>query len=356
MVPAGAKVDSKEVIARAAQSSVVLLGEVHDSAEHHRWQLQVLAGLYAARPDMVIGLEMFPRRVQKALDRWVAGEVSESEFLKDSDWINVWRFDPYLYMPIFNFARMNRIPMIALNISDPLRVAVRKKGFEGVPETEREGLARPADVNEAYIERLLEVFREHEANGKKRPDALRDDPEFRRFVEMQALWDGAMAQGIAAARELPGHPLVVGIMGRGHLENGDGVPYQLKALGINGVMTLLPWDRENDCKELVAGLADVVFGVAAPPRVKPRRQLLGIRIEFKDGGVHVIEVQKGSVAEAADLRVGDVITEIAGSPVKRNFDVMAAVRRQAPGTWLPIAVKRAGEPVEIVARFAPLKP
>jgi len=355
-VPGGARLDGKEVIARAAQRSIVLLGEVHDSAEHHRWQLQTLAGLHALRPDMVIGFEMFPRRGQEALDRWVAGELSEADFLKAADWNTVWRFDPGLYMPLFHFARMNRIPMVALNISDPLRNAVRKKGFDGVPQAEREGLERPAAASGAYLDRLLEVFREHNAGGKKRAEGGRDDPDFRRFVEMQELWDGAMAQALRAAQARPGRTLVVGIMGRGHIAHGDGVPYQLKALGVTDVTTLLPWDHDNDCKELIAGFADAVFGVAAPARAKSPRSLLGIRIELKDGAVHVIEVQKGSVAEAADLRAGDVITEIAGQPVKRNTDVIAALRRQAPGTWLPLRIRRNDEPMEIIAKFPPLKP
>jgi hypothetical protein len=50
---------------------VLLLGEQHDDADHHQWQLQVLAGLHALRPEMIIGFEMFPRRVQPVLDRWV---------------------------------------------------------------------------------------------------------------------------------------------------------------------------------------------------------------------------------------------------------------------------------------------
>lgn len=356
MVPAGERLEGKDVLARAAQRSVVLLGEVHDSYEHHRWQLQTLAGLHALRPDMVIGFEMFPRRVQKALDGWVAGELSETEFLKAADWINVWRFDPYLYMPLFHFARMNRIPMVALNIGEPLRMAVRDKGFDAVPQAEREGVQRPAPASDAYLKRLLEVFREHGLSGRKRPDATRDDPDFRRFVELQQLWDGAMAQALSAARERRGRPLVVGVLGSGHVVHGDGVPYQLKALEVADVTTLLPWDHEEECDELVAGAADAVFGVAAPARAKPRRQLLGVRIELKDKAVHIVEVTKGSVAEAADLRAGDIITEIAGQPVKRNSDVIVAVRRQAPGTWLPLKVRRQDEPIEIIAKFPPLKP
>ena len=85
-----------------------MLGERHDSAEQHRWQLQTLTGLHAYRPNLVIGMEMFPRRVQPALDRWVAGETTEQQFLAESDWRTVWGYDSQFYMPILHFARMNR--------------------------------------------------------------------------------------------------------------------------------------------------------------------------------------------------------------------------------------------------------
>ena len=65
---------------------------------------------------MVIGFEMFPRRVQPALDRWVAGELTEAEFLQQAEWGKVWSMPAELYLPLFHFARMNRIPMLALNI------------------------------------------------------------------------------------------------------------------------------------------------------------------------------------------------------------------------------------------------
>ena len=57
--PASAKSKSlaaNKVLANAAEREFVLLGEQHDDADHHRWQLQTLAGLYAYRPDMVVNL------------------------------------------------------------------------------------------------------------------------------------------------------------------------------------------------------------------------------------------------------------------------------------------------------------
>lgn len=349
--PGGARLAGAEVVSRAARRSVVLLGESHEDAEHHRWQLQTLAALHSLRPDMVIGFEMFPRRVQKVLDRWVAGELSEAEFLAAADWHNVWRVDASLYLPLFHFARMNRIPMVALNIDERLRRATAEKGFEAVPESEREGVTRPVGPSEAYLDYLLPIYRKHDWDGRKKPDAGRDDPDFRRFVETQQLWDRAMAQGIQATFARPGRPLVVGIMGSGHVVHGYGVPHQLRDLGVTDVAVLLPWGRGRECRELVAGVADAVFGVAAPVAKRPPRGRLGIRIEPAQGGARIVQVEKGSVAETAGLRDGDVVAEIAGLPVKRPGDVVEAVQRVAPGTWLPLKVKRKGEAVEIVAKF-----
>lgn len=98
-----------------AKRDVVLLGERHVSEDDHRWQVQTLAALYALRPDMVIGFEMLPRRVQAALDRWVAGELTVKQFLEKTGWDEVWGMPAELYLPLVQFARISRIPMAALN-------------------------------------------------------------------------------------------------------------------------------------------------------------------------------------------------------------------------------------------------
>ena len=347
VLPGVGKVTETEVITRAAKRSVVLLGEMHDNADHHRWQLQTLAALHAMHPDMVIGFEMFPRRVQKALDQWVAGELSESQFLTASEWGTVWSTDANLYLPLFQFARMNRIPMVALNIDTRLRRAVSAKGLSGVPESEREGVTAPAAPSAAYLDYLLPIYSEHERDGKKKSEAARDDPDFRRFVESQQLWDRAMAQAIHGALERPdrqdrsgGKPLVVGIMGSGHIKYGYGVPHQLKDLKVTDVGTLLPWN---------SGLADAVFGIAssAPVSYEPPRQRLGIRFEMApDGSARVLQVEKGSIAEGAGIRDSDLIIEAAGVPIKRLDDIVNIVKRQAPGTWLPLRLKRGGDIME----------
>ncbi len=350
--PARQPLAAVEVLGRAARQSVVLLGERHDSAEDHRWQLHVLAALHAQRPDLVIALEMFPRRVQPALDRWVRGELTEAAFLDAAEWRTVWNFDPALYLPIFHFARMHRLPMVAANVDRALTREVGQKGYDGVAAERREGVGRASAPSARYLGTLAASYVEHQPAEKRERKPTLDDPDFRRFVDAQLLWDRAMAEAIAAALRRHPRSLVVGIMGRGHVEHGDGVPHQLRDLGIADTMLLLPWDRDAECATLVAGLADAVFGVASPAAPPaPARPRLGVLLEAAGEGVRIQRVETGSIAEASGLREGDVVIEIAGRTAKQASDVADAVRRQAPGTWLPIAVRRGSERVDIVAKF-----
>lgn len=351
-------VASSELFARLARQSVVLLGESHDSAEDHRWQLQTLTVLHALRPNMVLAFEMFPRRVQPALDRWVAGEYTEAQFLKAVDWNHVWNFDPQLYLPIFNFARMNRVSMVAMNVGQELVRAVRAKGFDDVAAELREGIMQPAAPSAAYIDELVEVYREHQPAASPDKPFDRKDPAFRRFVESQQLWDRAMAQAIAQAAARANAPLVVGILGRGHIVQGHGVPHQLRDLGLKNISSLLPSARAADCKELVAGYADAIFGVAddAQAEAASERPRLGVRMETTGGDLRVAAVEKGSIAEAAGVRDGDVVSEAAGVVLKEFAQLIAIIQRQSAGTWLPLKVKRQNETLELVAKFPSARP
>src|SRR3569623_961246 len=159
-------VSNDALLREVSQRRVVLLGERHDNADHHAWQLQVLAGLYALHPDMVIGFEMFPRSVQPVLDRWVAGELTEQEFLKQTEWQTNWSFDPNLYLPLFTFARITRIPMHALNAARALVNTVRSKGWAATPESERGGITDPAPADRDYLKLLAGSFLAHRPGGR----------------------------------------------------------------------------------------------------------------------------------------------------------------------------------------------
>ncbi len=246
-----------EVIARAAGAGVVLLGETHDDPDHHRWQLSVLAGLLARRPDLAVGFEALPASAQPALDRWVAGKLGEAAFLDEVGWERVWGLPAKLYLPLFHLARMHRVRVVGLNVERRLVARVGREGWGAVPIAERQGVGDPAAPSPAYVERLAGHFRGHGPRGR-----AKDDAAFRRFVEAQLTWDRAMAEALARARRTA--PLVVGIVGSEHLRHREGIPHQLADLGIPDATVLLPETVARGCGRFSPGEADAVFLLDAP--------------------------------------------------------------------------------------------
>ena len=344
-----------ELFAEMAKRDIVLLGEQHDDADHHHWQLQTLAGLHLMRPRMVIGFESFPRRAQPVLDRWVAGELTVKQFLEQSEWEKVWSLPAELYLPLFQFARINRIPMVALNVDRALTEAIAKQGWDAVPADRKEGVSRPAAASEAYRDFLFDIFKQHPRLVPKGRAANRSDPAFKFFVDSQTTWDRAIAEALAHHSNTAGRPLVVGIVGGAHVRHGYGVQHQLRDLGVTSVGTLLPADVTQECGELERGLADAVFALPETRHdpVPPPR--LGIRLEDKDGTVTIVDVTSGSLAEKTGLKRGDHIVSVAGSRASRVSSVIAAVRSQPAGTWLPLQVRRGVDLLDFVVKFPPQK-
>jgi len=165
-----ATIATDQLLAGLAQRPVVLLGETHDNAEHHRWQLHTLAALHGHHPNMILGFESFPRRVQPVLDQWVNGELDPVAFLEAADWTKVWGFDPSLYLPLFDFARQNRIPMIALNIDRPFVARVRHEGWSEIPADQRFGLSDPASPALEYRKALAQVYAVEQLHAAKHPE------------------------------------------------------------------------------------------------------------------------------------------------------------------------------------------
>ncbi len=228
-----------EIMADMARKQVVLLGETHDRFDVHRWQLHVAAGLLASGRRLMMGFEMFPRRVQPALGAFVAGEIDTELFLERAEWANVWGFDPELYLPLFRFCRQFKVPMLALNCHRPLVTRVGKEGWDAIPEDERDGVT-PAKPASPEARRFLFELTGGRREGREAQTP--DDPAFDRFVRAQGTWDRAFAVNIAKALERDPQALVIGIIGRGHMEYGHGTPFQLADLGVERVGILLPSD------------------------------------------------------------------------------------------------------------------
>src|SRR5690349_10576273 len=94
--------DFETMLVDLTRADVVFVGEQHDDANTHRLELAILEGLLRRHVPIVIAMEMFERDVQGTLDRYLAGTITEEQFLKDA---RAWPRYATDYRPIIEFAR-----------------------------------------------------------------------------------------------------------------------------------------------------------------------------------------------------------------------------------------------------------
>ncbi|MHB8783454.1 MAG: ChaN family lipoprotein, partial [Desulfobacteria bacterium] len=107
-LPTGLRLSIDGMMEMLSGARLVCVGETHDNLNDQRVELTVVRELYRRFPGKVaIGMEMFREPQQAVLDRWVAGELTELEFLKESKWYGTWGYDFGAYRDLLLFAKEN---------------------------------------------------------------------------------------------------------------------------------------------------------------------------------------------------------------------------------------------------------
>jgi uncharacterized iron-regulated protein len=209
-------IDFEALAARAAAADLVFVGEQHDDPATHRMELALLEGIARRRDSVTVALEMFERDVQPLLDRYLAGQATEVEFLGGSrPWKN------YLtdYRPLVELARHRSWPVVASDVPRSLASLVAKTGLPGLdtlPPDRRELVARALSCPEDdYYEKFVAVMGDMAGHG---PQAGAEDPKARmgRMYQAQCVKDETM--GESAARSWRPGRLVVHYNGAFHTD------------------------------------------------------------------------------------------------------------------------------------------
>lgn len=207
------------ILEQLAQAQVVYLAETHAQASDHQAQLDILRSLQPRR-SLIIGMEMFQRPFQWALNDYLAGTISESELRQKTEYQKRWGYEWELYAPILRFAREHQIPVLALNTPSEVTRKVARSGLDSLTFAERQWLPPRSTVlaePSAYRQRLQQFYDEmHQGKGSS--------ASFERFFLAQVLWDETMADAIATAVRRSPQSLVVVLAGQGHILYGDGIP------------------------------------------------------------------------------------------------------------------------------------
>ena len=208
------------IAARARHVRIVYLGESHDNPYHHRAQAQVLEAMLVGGARPALAFEMLTQAQQPAVDEAMLEEADTATLGKRLGWVERRWPDFEMYRPLFDLARRHGLPVVAIDLDQPLVRRIGKEGLGALPAGERSGLASrlaPDAERERGIAREIEA-----AHCRLLPEAA-----------IPAMVDAWHARNVAMAlrilQALERTPQVVVIVGRGHQAPG-GLADQVEAL------------------------------------------------------------------------------------------------------------------------------
>ncbi len=202
-------VSAQQMVEVLSGAEVVFVGEKHDDTIAHQWELFIWESL--ASDNRALALEMFETDVQTILDSYLAGEVTEDEFLAES---RPWGNYPADYSPMVNYAKENGYRVIAANVPRSFAAAVARGGLGAVlQEPGFESLSVDSS-NAGYRERFLATM---DAIGDQM-HGMPVDPE--NMYRAQLLKDAVMAQSVRNME-------VLFVCGSFHSDYRSGIPDQL---------------------------------------------------------------------------------------------------------------------------------
>lgn len=201
-VSSGSDLRFNDLVQRVSGADVVFFGENHDDPETHRVEFGLLDALGRDGRPVILSLEMFERDAQPLLNDYLAGRISEADFLaKSRPW------DRYVtdYRPMVELAKERGWAVVASNVPRPMASAVGRRGLaalDTLTPAERSWAARDIQCpDDAYKTRFMESMRGHgsggaaPAAGDTLPTAVAE-----RFYLAQCVKDETMAESIVSAR------------------------------------------------------------------------------------------------------------------------------------------------------------
>lgn len=313
-----------DVIKGISDKKIIYVGEVHDVFAHHAVQLDIITGIYKDSPKIAIGMEMFQRPFQEALDKFIYGKTGETAFLKQSEYFKRWGFDYMLYKPILDFARTEQIPVIALNLQREIIEKVSRNGLDSLSKDEKTYIPPELDFSDnEYRERLKEVFSMHKNKLEK---------DFNYFYQSQILWDETMSHSVDLfLKDNPDYKIIV-LAGQGHLQYGSGIPGRTFRRNGHDYAIVLIDDKVEK------GIADyVVFPKPVEGVTSPKLMLF---LNMDNTTVKVAGFPEQSISEKAGIRVNDIILFLDDVEIKSIEDIRIYLLSKRRGDILKVKILR----------------
>ncbi|HUM96783.1 MAG TPA: ChaN family lipoprotein [Chitinophagaceae bacterium] len=174
------------VVADMSKADVLFFGELHDDSVGHFLEHKIFEALYQAYGGkLALSLEMFETDNQLVLNEYLEGKIDEKRLAKDARLWNNYKD----YRPMVEFAKANKLPVIAANPPRRYVSMVSKGGMQPLLELSKDAkkLLPPLPYDTLpgrYREKFFETM-------KGSPGG--DNPK---VYYSQCLWDAGMSYSI----------------------------------------------------------------------------------------------------------------------------------------------------------------
>ena len=239
--------------------NVIVVGEVHSNRCHHHAEFEVVRAVSQNQDSrkLSIGLECFYRQHQKALDDFIFSHKDMGKLKSDVNWRDTWGYDLNYYAKIFNFAAINRIRLVGLNVPYPVVQFVGANGFTNLPQSVKTLLPTLDLTNALHKQQFIDAITGGDYNAK---DHFVNSAALENMYQAQTLWDEYMAE--SAANYIAKNPtaILLVIAGVGHVLGRAGIPDRIEKRTKKVPFVILPqevgWGK-------VSGLPDITLPLGA---------------------------------------------------------------------------------------------
>jgi uncharacterized iron-regulated protein len=341
---------ANQLASRLRDTRLLLVGESHTTADFHRVQLRVIRALQESGRKVMIGLEMFPYTEQKSLDNWRDGLLTEAGFLQLARWYEFWGYNWDYYRDIFLYARDNRIPMYGVNAPRAVVTAVREKGIDHLPDTDKQHVPPHVDIDSTdHLTFFKASFDEDNSMHGSMPDSM-----LKGMQAAQATWDATMGyNSVQVLKAAPAGSILVVMVGSGHVAYGVGIEHQAKQWFDGKITTLIPVpvrdSEEKPVADVQASYANFVWGI--PPERDSLYPSLGFSTTETAGVRKIVAIEKDSIAAQSGFQTNDQVLALDGTPApdRETWNRLMAAKNW--GDTAVVTVKRGGAEVKINAEL-----
>lgn len=349
------------MITDLATADFVLIGEHHTNLPGHEFEARVVKALIDSGRPVILGMEFFETHDDPALARYIAGETDLRTMLAQSDWYGPsgGNYNFAYYQPMVEAMKDKKFAVRGINVPRDWVRTVSRGGRDKLTDEQKQFLPDTGPTDERHrhvINRMMGGF------GASMPEM------FDGMYRGQTTWDAAMAASLLRIHAEPSSgpkPVIVTIVGVGHIGHGLGIPARLKAsnpsFNIRIVSPVVADKPDEDAqvhpgfvpKETATfsrGYGDFVYilpdtgGEKAYPDLGMRLSVPAASASGSSEGVlEVSGAAPASIAGRAGIRKGDRIASIDGVNVTTVADAAFVLSSLKWDQVVRLGVYRANE-------------